>query len=105
MRSSKITFGRLASLVMVIGLIPEQAPALAKSWPLPAEVIAFRVRRDQCGHYRGEEAYDAKRAAELERGLSRTCKGTDSKLLTLRRRYVGNATVIAVLAKYESDVE
>jgi len=72
---------------------------------LPADVVAFKTRRDECDHFRGEDADDEARAAQLEKELNRTCTGTDSALAGLRRRYAGNAAVIAVLADYESDVE
>lgn len=72
---------------------------------LPADVVAFKVRRDECDHFRGEDADDEARAAQLEQELNRTCKGTDSALAGLRRRYAANAAVIAALANYESDVE
>ena len=45
--------------------------------PLPAEVIAFRDRRDACDHFRGEDPYDAKRGAFLAAEMARTCTGTD----------------------------
>ncbi|WP_058753467.1 hypothetical protein [Sphingomonas sanguinis] len=72
---------------------------------LPADVVAFKARRDECDHLRGEDADDEARAAQLEKDLNRTCKDTDSALAGLRRRYAANAAVIAALANYESDVE
>ncbi|WP_294292843.1 hypothetical protein [uncultured Sphingomonas sp.] len=72
---------------------------------LPADVVTFKARRDECDHFRGEDADDEARAAQLEQELNRTCKGTDSALAGLRRRYAANAAVIAALANYESDVE
>jgi hypothetical protein len=73
---------------------------------LPAEVAAFKVKRDQCDHYRGEDpGDDTTRAAELQRELEQTCKGTDARLKELRRRYAGDPKVTAALAHYEDDVE
>ena len=72
---------------------------------LPADVTAYRARRDQCDHFRGEEAEDDVRAAQLEKALNRTCKGTDAELIKLRGKYAGNKAVIAALAEYESEVE
>ena len=44
---------------------------------LPADVVAFMERRDQCDHYRGEDpGQDTTRAAKLKRNLMQTCKGT-----------------------------
>lgn len=72
---------------------------------LPADVVAFKTRRDECDHFRGEGADDEARDAQLEQDLNRTCKGTDSALARLRQRYAADAAVIAALANYESDVE
>lgn len=72
---------------------------------LPADVVRFRKRRDQCDHLRGEEAGDEARAIELEKKLNRTCRGTDVELAGLRRRYRGNAAVIAALRSCEDRVE
>ena len=72
---------------------------------LPADVRAFKKRRDECDHFRGEEPYDAERAAFLRAALSRTCDGTDAELAALRRRYAADATVVAALADYDDLVE
>ncbi len=73
---------------------------------LPADVVAFMARRDQCDHYRGEDpGQDTTRAAKLERNLVQTCKGTDASLKALRRRYGSDPGVTAALAHYEDDVE
>jgi hypothetical protein len=72
---------------------------------LPAEIIAFREKRDACDHFRGEEPYDAKRAAFLAAELARTCTGTDRELAALRKRFAGNAKAIAALKDYEDKIE
>lgn len=72
---------------------------------LPADVAAFRKRREECDHFRGEEPYDAERAAELRKALDRTCKGTDAELASLRRRHAGEKATIAALSDYEATVE
>lgn len=71
----------------------------------PADAAAFRKRRDECDHFRGEDAHDAERGAFLKTAVERTCKGTDAELKALRRRHAGNAAVIATLAAYEDEVE
>lgn len=72
---------------------------------LPADVAAFRKRRDRCDHFRGEEPGDEARAAELAQASRRTCRGTDAQLAVLRARYRGNRVVIAALRRYEDEVE
>ncbi len=71
----------------------------------PADVVDFRKRRDQCDHFRGEEPGDDARAAELEKALERTCRGTDAELAGLRHKYRGTPAVIAALRGYEDQVE
>lgn len=72
---------------------------------LPAEVIAFRTRRDTCDHVRGEDGYDAARAAFLAGEAARTCTGTDAALRTLRQRYADRPAVVTALSEYEDAVE
>ncbi len=90
---------------------PVRSPAatptaqVATTSPLPADVVAFKSRRDSCDHFRGEEAGDDARAAELGRKLAQTCGGTDAALAALRKRHAGDAAVIAALADYEDEVE
>lgn len=82
-----------------------QAAAAGTAQPLPADVVAFRAKRDECDHFRGEEPTDEARGAFLAKALERTCTGTDAALARLRKRYAGTPAVIAVLADYENEVE
>jgi hypothetical protein len=83
------------------------ASAAAASAPaaLPAAVIAFREQRDQCDHFRGEEAADPQRAAFLAAALARTCTGTDAALAGLRQRYRQDPAALAALKDYEDRIE
>jgi hypothetical protein len=72
---------------------------------LPQEVLAFRAQRDQCDHFRGEEGYDAQRAAFLAAELARTCTGTDATLAALRERYRQDPSALAALKDYEDTIE
>lgn len=82
---------------------PPQANQTAPA--LPADVAAFKEKRDSCDHFRGEEPYDAERGAFLAKQLEATCKGTDKALADLRARYAGDAAAKAALADYETQVE
>jgi len=83
----------------------EVAATRAQS-PLPRDVIAFKSRRDQCDHLRGEDPGDDEAAAaRLERALERTCKGTDAGLAALRQRYAMDPRIMAALSGYEDQVE
>lgn len=80
--------------------------AAALSEPvLPAEIITFREKRDLCDHFRGEEVYDAKRAAVLAAEVAKNCRGTDRALADLRQLYANNAKLLAALKDYEDKVE
>lgn len=105
------TAWRMAALLLPVMLLstgceaspPPQGKAASA---LPADVAAFKAKRDQCDHFRGEDpGEDEARAAQLERKLEQTCKGTDARLKALRRQYAGNPKVVAALAHYEDDVE
>ncbi|MET0370443.1 MAG: hypothetical protein ABW039_03595 [Sphingobium sp.] len=71
----------------------------------PGEVTAFMVDRDGCDHFRGEEPYDAERRVYLEESIAALCTGSDARLALLRRRYAGDATVMAALSGYEDRIE
>jgi hypothetical protein len=73
--------------------------------PFPQEVTAFMVDRDGCDHFRGEEAYDAERRAYIAENIAELCRGTDSRLAMLRRRYAGDASVTAALRSYDAHIE
>ncbi|MGT2515213.1 hypothetical protein ACVOMT_14150 [Sphingomonas panni] len=72
---------------------------------LPADVVAFRLKRDECDHLRGEEPTGPARAAFLKYGMERTCTGTDAALRALRQRHAHDPAAIAALAGYEDDIE
>ena len=91
------------------------APAVASSAPindqspstgaLPADVLAFKIQRDSCDHFRGEDGYNAERREFLARALARSCTGTDQALALLRQRYSANAAVMTALKDYEDRIE
>ena len=82
--------------------IPAAAPL---SSALPADVAAYRFEREQCDHFRGEDAYDARRRQELKQQLDRFCKGTDARLAALRTKYVSQPKVVESLKDFDDQVE
>lgn len=73
---------------------------------MPADVKTFLANREQCDHFRGEEAYDEARGAEISKALDRYCKGTDAALKKLRAKYrKGPPDVVKALAALEDTVE
>lgn len=82
------------------------APNASSANPgLPADVIAFRLKRDECDHLRGEEPTGPARAAFLRYGMERTCTGTDAALAALRRRHADDPASITALAGYADRIE
>jgi hypothetical protein len=97
-----------ASAAVVAAPVAVRASASAAPAPAggpPADVAAFRDQRDQCDHFRGEDPYDAKRAAELAEQLDKFCKGTDARLAGLRKKYAAQPAVLESLKDYEPQVE
>ena len=72
---------------------------------LPLDVAAFVERRDACNHFRGEETYDAERAAFVETQLTELCTGTDKELAQLKEKYAGVSEVLSKLNEYETQIE
>ncbi|GHD24450.1 hypothetical protein ACFOEZ_10080 [Tianweitania populi] len=72
---------------------------------LPKDVRAFMERRDECDHFRNEEAYDEARGVEIEKGVAKFCTGTDAELESLRQRHRRDPAVTKALSSYEADIE
>lgn len=81
------------------------SPLLGATPALPADILAFQKRRDDCDHFRGEEPYDAQRAAFLKAALARSCAGTDKALAALRQRYQAQPARLDALKAYEDRIE
>jgi hypothetical protein len=84
---------------------PPEAPSPTPTPGLPVDVVAFRLKRDECDQLRGEEPTGPARAAALRYGMERTCTGTDAALRALRQRHAGDPAVIAALAGYDDAIE
>ena len=90
--------------------LPLFLPAVLLAGPamtaeLPRDVASFIARRDRCDHFRGEESDDPARAAQIARGLTANCLGTDAELARLRRRHAGDRAIRARLSGYDTRVE
>lgn len=72
---------------------------------LPADVTAFKEKRDACEHWMGEEGTDEDRQQEIADGIAENCTGTDAALTALKEKYAGNDAVQRALADYESEIE
>lgn len=97
------------SVVIVLGLAAVM-PAGHAAGPdvtsgLPADVAAFKERRDLCDHFRGEDPYDDERRQFLHHNLEKYCTGTDREFASLKAKYAGHDTVQKALAEYEETIE
>ena len=91
----------------VLALVPAVVFALGAQAQdkLPSDVARFIERRDGCDHFRGEDPYDEERRKFLNRKLTELCPGTDKSLARLKDKYRKNKTIMAVLDKYEPQIE
>ncbi len=71
----------------------------------PDDITRFITRREECDHFRGEEAYDEERGRFLRENLERTCKGTDAELAELKRKYANRDDLTKRLSEFESTIE
>jgi len=58
---------------------------------------------DGCRHFRGEEAYDADRAAFLNRQIERLCPNLEARGAALIAKYAGNAVIIDAITDALTD--
>ena len=85
--------------------VPVPVAASSPAASLPPEVLAFKLKRDDCDHFRGEDATDAERRKFLAAALALSCTGTDQALAGLRQRHAGDAAAIAALKDYDDKIE
>ena len=64
---------------------------------LPADVQDLFNGEEICTHWRGEPAYDAERAKQIESGVEESCKDRSAKRATLRKKYQGERDILFVL--------
>jgi hypothetical protein len=74
---------------------------------LPTDVKKYIVKRETCDHLRGEipDPEDKERLEEVIASINRHCKGTDARLLSLRKKYAANEAVISRLSTFEPTIE
>jgi hypothetical protein len=90
--------------LVAIASISFASAAIAQA-RLPEDVARFVERRDECDHFRGEEAFDAKRREFLEQETLKLCVGSDKQLADLKKKYGGNKAVMTKLNEYEAVIE
>lgn len=79
---------------------------LAFADDLPSDVADFIAERQQCDHFRGEDASDPARHAEITAALERYCRGTDARLAALKAKYRnGPSSAQDALAVFDDHIE
>jgi hypothetical protein len=63
----------------------------------PSDIDRYVARRAACDHFRGEEPYDAARAAFLASRIRATCANIDAQRAALRRKYRHDPRALARL--------
>ena len=69
---------------------------------IPGDIRKLVIDTQSCGHFSGEEPYDAERAAFLKKNIDALCNGIEkrhSKLLTKYARNARNAEASALMAE------
>lgn len=95
----KILIVALFNLVVLSSLVAAER--------LPDDVRRFIERREGCDHFRGElpDSPDQQRMKEVNRELQRLCAGSDRKLAQLKKKYVGNPSVLIRLNEFDLNIE
>lgn len=94
---------RASSLAVLALLLGGWLPLQASEHP--TDLRKFLERREECDHWRGETGYDKERQADIDRGICRTCMGTDAELARLKKKYRSNPGVMDVLDELDGAIE
>ena len=95
----------LLALSCLTSTAADTRPAASAPAAAGQDLRDFVARRQQCDHFRGEEATNAKRQAELDAQLQKFCKGTDAQLPALKKKYQGDKAASKTLAGFDANIE
>jgi hypothetical protein len=70
-----------------------------RSAAIPGDVRDFVIDAQGCGHFSGEEPYDAERAAFLKKNMAKMCTGLDRRYKMLSAKYATNAAAAALISE------
>lgn len=94
---------RAFSLTLLALLLCGGFPARAAEHP--GDLRQVLERREACDHWRGEAGRDKERQRDIDRGVCRTCSGTDAELAKLKKKHKANPAVMDVLDELEETIE
>ncbi len=66
---------------------------------IPRDVRRWVIDAQACGHWSGEEPFDAERAAAIESATSKHCPRLAERRLILRKRHSRNAEALSLIEK------
>jgi hypothetical protein len=72
---------------------------------VPKEMAKFIQRRESCDRWRGEDGYNKKRQADINRAICQACTGTDAELKRLKRKFKNRPDIQARLNNFEPQIE
>lgn len=82
---------------LVLGTVSVTDAVLTVAQSVDPAVLEWLARQQQCQYWAGEEPYDAERASQIDEAVSRLrCATVEGDEATLRTRFVGNETVLAL---------
>lgn len=85
---------------LVLGNVSVTDAVLTVAQSVDPAVLEWLARQQQCQYWAGEEPYDAERAGQIEEATSRLrCAMVDSDEETLRTRFAGNESVLAMFER------
>lgn len=71
---------------------------------IPRDVRDFIIDAQGCGHFSGEEPYDAERAAFLKKSIEEMCAGIEMRHAKLTVKYADNKDASAMLEEVQRGI-
>jgi len=104
-RDALVIRGNIVKILLLLFLLPLSFVFAAEK--LPGDVRQFIAQRDACDHFRGElpEPEEAERMREVTGQINQLCRGTDRRLVLLKKKYASDVAVKKRLNVYEKEIE
>ena len=97
----------MKTFILILVLLAFPLSTIFAAEKLPSDVRQFIAQRDACDHFRGElpEPEEAERMREVTGQINRLCRGTDRRLVLLKKKYASDVAVKKRLNVYEKEIE